>query len=503
MSPIDDLLGEATDVQLGRLADADAVARMWAKDHTLWQEDPTEVADRLGWLDSPTEMLARNGELESFAIGLASSGFTHCVVMGMGGSSLFPDVAVRTWGDGGSALNVVILDTTDPGPIRRVEDELPLDTTLFLAASKSGSTIETRTQLSYFWDVVGRPEQFAVITDPGSPLASLARDRSFHAVFENRPDIGGRYSALSLFGLVPAAVVGLDLDELVHRALDMIDECRAVGEANPGARLAAQLAATTLAGRDKLTLRLDASVGSFGAWIEQLVAESTGKEGTGVIPVDGEGPRPPDSYGQDRFFVGVGIDEDVPGHPAISFSLEDPYALGAEVVRWEVATALLGYLLGVNPFDQPDVQAAKTATDAVLRDGVPPVAIDDPDSVLSTVRSGDYLVVQGFVDPGGPLVERLRYAADRIGTGLAIASTVGVGPRYLHSTGQLHKGGPPTGVFLQVVEDGAQDLAIPGEGYSFSELTRAQAAGDLMALRQRGLRAARVSLDDLERVASR
>lgn len=486
--------------QLGRLAAADAVGRLWARDHTLWQESPAEVTDRLGWLDSPGEMLHRIGELESFAIGLASNGFTHAVLMGMGGSSLFPEVAVRTWGDDADALQVVILDTTDPGAIRRITKSMPLETTFFVAASKSGTTIETRSQLAYFWDLVGRPEQFGAITDPGTPLSSLARDRSFHAVFENRPDIGGRFSALSHFGLVPAALVGLDLEELLHRALDMIDICRAPEDTNPGAVLAAQMAAGVASRRDKLTLRFAPTVAAFGAWIEQLIAESTGKHGTGVIPVDGEPERPASAYADDRLFVGLGTPVDVPRHPTVGFRLDDPYDLGGEVVRWEVATALLGYLLGVNPFDQPDVKAAKDATDAVLAGTIPTAAEDDPEALLSAIAPGDYLAVQAFVDPEGDLVDAVRAAAHRIGQERGIAVTVGLGPRYLHSTGQLHKGGPPTGVFLQVVEPDREDLAIPGAAYSFSDLKRAQAAGDLQALQARGLRVARVSPEALLRV---
>ncbi|HLG01767.1 MAG TPA: glucose-6-phosphate isomerase [Acidimicrobiia bacterium] len=487
----------ATAEQLGRLARADAVRRLWARDHALWQESPAEVADRLGWLDSPDDMLHRIGELESFAIGLASNGFTHVVLMGMGGSSLFPEVAVRTWGDGAGALRVVILDTTDPAAIRRVTNQLPLDTTFFIAASKSGTTVETRSQLAYFWDLVGRAEQFGAITDPGGPLASLARDRSFHAVFENRPDIGGRYSALSHFGLVPAALVGLELEELLRRALDMVDACRDLTDANPGAVLAAQMAAGVASGRDKLTLRLAPSVAAFGAWIEQLIAESTGKRGTGIIPIDGEPERHATAYADDRLFVGLGVPVDVPHHPTLRFPLDDPYDLGGEVVRWEVATALVGHLLGVNPFDQPDVKAAKDATDAVLASGIPAVGEEDPAVLLAAMAPGDYLAVQAFVDPEGDLIHEIQAAAHRIGSERGVAVTVGLGPRYLHSTGQLHKGGPPIGVFLQVVQPDAEDLAIPGAGYSFSDLKRAQAAGDLRALQARGLRAARVSAEAL------
>lgn len=495
-------LFDAADAVTRGLAGAEAVERVWAHDHTFWQEDPAGVADRLGWLESPAEMLHRTGELESFAVGLASNGFTHAVIMGMGGSSLFPEVAARTLGDGSGALELSVLDTTDPAAIRRVEAQLPLEATFFIAASKSGTTVETRSQLAYFWDVVGRADQFAVITDPGTALAGLAREREFRAVFENRPDIGGRYSALSHFGLVPAALVGVDLAELLQRALDMADACRQTEAENPGVQLGALMATAARQGRDKLTLRLAPGVASFGAWLEQLVAESTGKQASGIVPVDGEGERPPEEYGSDRLFVGLGASADVPGHPGLEFALDDPYDLGGEVFRWEMATVVAGHVLGVNPFDQPDVQQAKEATDRVLREGLPDLPPQPVEPLLAQVGPGDYLVVQGFVDPGGDLVGPLRRATDLLGAHLGVASTFGLGPRYLHSTGQLHKGGPPTGVFLQVVGDDPRDVEIPGTGHSFSRLKRAQAAGDLLALRDRGLRAERVSVDELLEVAS-
>lgn len=495
------MLRDATDDALAALTAANAVERIWARDHTLWQDHPTEVADRLGWLDSPAEMLDRVGELESFAVGLVSNGFTHAVLSGMGGSSLFPEVAARTFGPGG-ALELHVLDSTDPAAVARARDELPLDRTLVVAASKSGTTVETRSHLAYFLEVVGVPAQFAVITDPGTPLASLARDRGFQAVFENRPDIGGRYSALSHFGLVPAALVGLDLEELLVRALRMVERCRGAELENPGVALGAALGAAALAGRDKLTLRLAPSVAAFGAWIEQLVAESTGKEGRGIVPVDGEGRRRPGEYGRDRFFAGIGADAAVDGHPGVSFPLDDPYDLGGEVFRWEMATAVAGHLLGVNPFDQPDVQAAKDATGRVLREGLPELAPEPVEPLLDRVGEGDYLAVQAFVDPGGDLAGPLRAATDALGRRLGVPATFGLGPRYLHSTGQLHKGGPPTGVFLQVVGPDSRDVEVPGAGYSFGELKQAQAAGDLLALRERGLRVARVAPDALIRVAS-
>ncbi len=505
-------VGERVDAELADLAAARFVERMWDGDHTLWQDDPTEVADRLGWLHSPAQMAERVGALEAFADGVAGAGLTHAVLLGMGGSSLFPEVAARTFGDGAAGLDVAVLDSTDPAAIRRIEAGVPLERTLFVAASKSGTTIETRSHLAYFWERVGRPEQFAVITDPGSPLASLGRERRFRAVFENRADIGGRYSALSSFGLVPAALVGASLEELLGRALTELEACRRPAAENPGVRLGALVGAAARVGRDKLTLHTSAQVPGLGAWIEQLVAESTGKAGTGVVPVSGEGLRHPRDYAADRLFAILG---EVPepgapepgayleaGHPVAHGTCDDPYDLGREVVRWEVATATIGRILGVNPFDQPDVAAAKEATARVLDGSLPEIERRSPAGALEAVGPGDYLAVQAFVDPGSETAAALRRATDELGRRLGVASTFGVGPRYLHSTGQLHKGGPRSGVFLQVVGDDTEDSEIPGAGYGFSRLKWAQAAGDLQALRDRGLRAARVEIDALIDAAS-
>lgn len=490
------------EAETATLAADEVIQRLWQLDHTVFDDDPTEIADRLGWLESPGEMVERANAIQSFADGVAGRGFTDAVVMGMGGSSLFPEVAARTFGDGSGALTLHVLDTTDPAAILRIQECLDLDRTLFVAASKSGTTVETRSQLSFFWDRVADPDRFVAISDPGSPLVGLARDRQFRAVFENRPDIGGRYSALSHFGLVPTALVGGDLSELLGHAGEMVEACRRPAAENPGARLGSVMGAAALVGRDKLTLRLDPPLAAFGAWIEQLVAESTGKAGRGIVPVDGEARRAPDAYGDDRLFVVLGDDPDAEtlasrGHPVVEIGCDDPYELGGEVFRWEVATAVAGRILGINPFDQPDVQAAKDATSRVLADGLPQIDEEPLEPVLDRVGRGDYLAVQAFVDPGGDLVDRLRAATDRIGSERGVATTFGLGPRYLHSTGQLHKGGPPTGVFVQVVGDDARDVEVPDAGSTFGTLKRAQAAGDLEALRGRGLRAARVSIDEL------
>jgi len=474
-------LQRAVDAAHDDLIDRKAAARMRSGDHTLWQDDPTEVADRLGWLHVDD---LRDADLSVGDVSKAA-------LLGMGGSSLFPEVLFRSF-DGD--VDLAVLDTTDPAAIARVSS----DDRLFIAASKSGTTIETTSQLAHFWEASGRAgDQFVVITDPGTELAALGRDRGFRRVFENRPDIGGRYSALSLFGLVPAAMLGVDV-----RA--MLDAAASVDDAD-GVRLGAVLGAAAQGGRDKLTLVLPDRISSFGLWVEQLVAESTGKHGTGLLPVTGEALGTPDVYGDDRLFVvHEGGDADVDalvaaGHPVVALAEAN---LGALVMLWEQAVALSGAVLGINPFDQPDVQTAKDATSAVLRDGLPDIATVTPDELLDTVRPGDHVCIQAFVDPGDAAllatIERARLAIrDR----LHVATTVGIGPRFLHSTGQLHKGGPPTGVFVQVVGDDPVDLPIPGKPYGFSMLKQAQAAGDLTALRQRGLRAGRTTIDALEALA--
>ncbi|MDQ4070348.1 MAG: glucose-6-phosphate isomerase, partial [Actinomycetota bacterium] len=499
-------LGPAVQASVADLAGRDAVRRAYARDHTLWQDDPTEVTDRLGWIFSPAQMEHVVDELAHFAKQCVADGLTDAVLMGMGGSSLFPEVMVETFGAREDRLRMVVLDTTDPAAIARVADTGPLDNTLFVAASKSGGTIETRSHLELFWELVGRPEQFAVVTDPGSDLGALARDRGFRKVFENRSDIGGRYSALSHFGLVPAALLGVDLVELLDRAGHMAAATAPCvpADRSPAVRLGAVMAAATRAGRDKLTIVLPPAIDSFGLWLEQLIAESTGKHGTGVLPVVGEPLGPPEVYGDDRLFVAVGstfaaqLDAlAAAGHPVVELPYTDPFDVGAEVYRWEWATCLAGALLGINPFDQPNVAEAKAATARVLAEGLPDLAVEPLAGVLDQLRPGDYFAIQAYVDPWSDVVERLQKVRVAVRDRFGVATTLGIGPRFLHSTGQFHKGGPPTGLFVQVVGDGDVDVPIPGRPFGFRTLIRAQAAGDLETLQSHGLRATRVALDDL------
>ena len=430
---------------MSTLAPAELVERIWERDPSVWTG--RDEAQWLGWLDEPARMRERVHELLEYATRLESE-VEHIVLLGMGGSSLAPEVMRRFFG----AERFHVLDTTHPTAIRRLEAALDVDRTLFVAASKSGTTLETRSQADYFRGKGGR---FAVITDPGSPLAELSED-----VFYGEPTIGGRYSALSAFGLLPAALMGVDLVRLLDRAEEMREACR-LSEGNPGLELGLWLA-------EQEFLQVDAE---FGLWIEQLVAESTGKEGKGIVPVR-EGGAEPD------------------------IRLSDPYELGQEFFRWEFATAVAGSILGINPFDQPDVQAAKDKTNAVLSSqGRVTVTGTRPDETLEELLAeagpGRYVAIQAFVDPDreGELEPLVRQARE---TGAAVS--VGLGPRYLHSTGQLHKGGPDTGLFIQVVDDLGEELPIPGRDFGFRALIRAQADGDLQALEERGRRVARVEL---------
>ena len=514
LDPSSDRLGPLageTAAALAELTERGAVARLWAADHTLWRDDPTEISDRLGWLTVVPEMLVGLDSLQADCAKLAAE-VDHVLVMGMGGSSLFPEVVATSFeaAPGAPALHVV--DTTDPSALARLAAELPADRTLHVAASKSGTTLETRSHLDWAWERHPDPTRFTAITDPGSELAALATERGFAHVWQNRPDIGGRYSALSHFGIVPALLAGVDAGRLLASASTMSERLRGAVPVNPAAALAAVMAAGVRAGRDKVTILLPEGIATFGLWLEQLLAESTGKDGTGVVPVVGEALGDPGVYGDDRVFVAL-LDPEgdrdghataafealaAAGHPVHTVAYGGLDDLGGQVLLWEAATALCGALLGIHPFDQPDVAAAKAATNQVLSDGLPDEPTVPPADLLAQVQPGDYLAIQAFVDPGSPAVGRLDGVRTVLRDRLGVATTVGLGPRFLHSTGQLHKGGPPTGVFVQVVGDPpGGSVPIPGKPYDFATLERAQAAGDLITLRQRGRRAGRVLLDDL------
>ncbi|HEU5002058.1 MAG TPA: glucose-6-phosphate isomerase [Actinomycetota bacterium] len=508
-------LAEAVQHRLDRMDAEQVTARIWRYDHTVWKPDPTEIANRLGWLTLPTAMRGQVGELQAFARQAAADGFTHALLLGMGGSSLAPEMFARTFGSAAGALDLTVLDTTHPAAIRAVEDALDLSATLFIVASKSGGTLETRSQMEHFWARLGATptigDRFVAITDPGTSLDQLATDRGFRAVFRNPTDLGGRYSALSLFGLVPAALIGADLEALLGSAGAMAGELagdRAAAE-NPGAWLGAVMGEAARAGRDKLTFVLPAAIDTFGDWVEQLVAESTGKEGKGIVPVPGETLGDPSVYGSDRLFVALGDHPaleplQAAGHPVVRLEAGSPERLGAEILRFEFATAVAGYVLGINAFDQPNVEEAKQATRDILAAGGAAAAGQvDPGSVAKEGQTGpgDYLGIQAYLQRTPERAAGLQATRLALRDQRHVATTVGFGPRFLHSTGQLHKGGPDTGVFLQVVEDThAVDLPIPGQPYSFGDLIAAQALGDLQALRARGRRVVRLSPDELSRL---
>jgi hypothetical protein len=408
-------------------------------------------------------------------------------------------------------MELLVLDSTHPRTIARLRDSLPLDKTLFIVASKSGTTVESISHFGYFYDLVNNPQQFVAITDPGTRLARLASLMGFRKVFLNRPDIGGRYSALSLFGLVPASLAGVDLYAILDDAEEMAcasHHCVPVAQ-NPGAWLGITQGVAATQGRDKITVVLPEEVRSLGDWIEQLIAESTGKEGRGIVPVVGEDLGAPEDYGSDRLFISLG---DVPGldklaaagHPVVKIDYSRPEDLGGEFFRWEFAIAVAGYILGINPFDQPNVAQAKDATKAILDSGsFEEPGQDDLGALLASVKEGDYVAILAYLDRTVQTESALQKARLNIREKHRVATTVGFGPRYLHSTGQLHKGGPNSGVFIQVVDsDMGEDLAIPHATYSFGDLIRAQGLGDYRSLQQAGRRVARVTLEQLQEVMS-
>jgi transaldolase/glucose-6-phosphate isomerase len=485
--------------------------RIWARDPTVWKDDPDtpEIRDRLGWLTVGEAMAQQARALMAFA-GEVRAEFDRVVLCGMGGSSLAPEVFWRTFGAAAGHPSLHVLDSTDPRAVRQA-GQGDLARTLFIISSKSGTTQESDSFFRYFWERTGgRGSQFIAITDPGTPLEQLARERQFRRTFVNQPDIGGRYSALSFFGLVPAALIGVDVDTLLHRAHRMAEACAACVPAleNPAARLGALLGEAALAGRDKATFVLSPGIASFGVWTEQLIAESTGKEGKGILPVAGEPLGPPEVYGEDRVFVSMALagesdagvearlaELEQVGHPVVHVKLDDRLDLGQEFFRWEFATAVAGAVLRINPFDQPNVAESKANTKAVLAKGgtpSPAASAAELEKFLAAIKPGDYLAIMAYLPPTPENDRQLAALRLRLRDRLKVATTLGYGPRFLHSTGQLHKGGPPVGHFLQITERVVDDLPIPGVPFGFGRLEAAQAEGDLVALRARGRPAIRV-----------
>ncbi|MDN5864624.1 MAG: bifunctional transaldolase/phosoglucose isomerase [Gammaproteobacteria bacterium] len=488
--------------QIGEIEENNVVERIWAHDYTVWQDEPTEITNRLGWLTSPQEMLEEVPRLDKFVQDLRKDGITHVLWSGMGGSSLFPQVMRASFRDAGG-LEMIVLDSSNPVTVRAAAESLPLDKTLFLFASKSGGTLETRCHLDYFWSLNDNPSQYAVITDKGSELGKIGKERGFRQVFFNNPYIGGRYSALSHFGMVAAALLGVDVEELLSRAGQMIAACMPDRPAkdHPGVRLGAAIGYASRQGCDKLTLILPEEIATFGMWLEQLVAESTGKNGIGILPVAGEPVGAAEVYGDDRFFACLGEQTgsgriDSEAHPLIRLPYVDRYSIGAECFRWEFAIAVAGHVLGINAFNQPNVEAAKKAASKVLEEGVPDLPTATGKEALKAVKPGDYLAIQAYVATDSKHFAALEQARETLRDRLRVATTLGLGPRYLHSTGQLHKGGYANGVFVQIVDDTSPDLDIPGRPYSFAQLFEAQAAGDYLALQDHDRRVFRVGLQD-------
>ena len=488
--------------------------RVWRRDASLWGGvGVPEIEDRLGWLTVSETMLEHAPELQAFAEGLREEGFTDAVLLGMGGSSLGPEVINRSFGEVPGGLRLQVLDSTHPDVVRSVQESVDLERTLFIVSSKSGGTIETLSHYRHFKTLAG-PSQFVVVTDPGSPLERLAADNDLRRTFLNPPDIGGRYSVMSLFGLVPAAVMGVNIEALLHRCQVAEQNCAHYdsSESNSGLWLGATIGELARAGRDKLTFFVSRPIESFGLWAEQLVAESTGKQGRGILPVADEPLGDPEVYGPDRVFAYLrNADEPderldaavdalaAAGHPTLTLATHGPADLGRVFFLAEFAVAVAGWALEINPFDQPNVQEAKDATKRVLDSGQVPSPQPADDAALRALLADavppHYVAIMGYLPPSPQLdaaVAELR-AAIRAATGAAV--TFGYGPRFLHSTGQLHKGGPPTGRFLQLVNDPQRDVEIPGESYSFGTLIAAQSAGDLETLRAHGLPAERVKLE--------
>ncbi len=544
------VLGDRQAAKLGKaqkavdkvLADMEAAkfgARLWQKDSTLWKpDDPAHQAEikiRLGWLDVVDLMQTKVTEMTTFAGEVKRAGFTHALLCGMGGSSLAPEVMRETFGVAKGYLDLAVLDSTDPGTVINAEARSDPQRTLYIISSKSGGTTEPNAFFKFFWHHVHAMkgdragENFIAITDPGTKMEQVAKEHGFRRIFLNPPEIGGRYSALSYFGLVPAALMGLDVAKLLERAKQMMLACgpNIAAAKNPGLALGAMLGALARAGhdraasrRDKLTFIVSDRLATFGYWTEQLIAESTGKEGKGILPVEGEPIGKPAVYGKDRVFAYLRLDGKYDravaalaraGHPVIEVQLKDAYDMGAEFFRWEIATAAAGWVLGIDPFDQPNVQESKDNTVRLLAehtakgelpdpgDWLSPEARDFPVRLLSHLKSakvGDYVALTAYVERTARRERSLRDLRAAIRDKYKLATTVGYGPRFLHSTGQLHKGGANNGVFIQFICDDPIDAPVHGEPYTFCVLKAAQALGDYQSLVSRGRRIVRLQLSD-------
>jgi glucose-6-phosphate isomerase len=523
------------------------IPRIWKFDYTVWKDDPTEITNRLGWLDSPEVMDDAIPEMKKFVDAVRKEGYTHALLLGMGGSSLAPEVFRKTFGVKKGFLDLAVLDSTDPGAVSNFADNLDPQKTLYIVSTKSGGTVETMSFMKFFYNLVqksvGRENtgrHFIAITDRGSGLEPIAQDLNFRKIFLNDPNIGGRYSALSFFGLVPAALIGMDLARLLQRGGDMARLCHESEIAkNPGALLGSVMGALATAGQDKLTLVTSPQLFSFGAWVEQLIAESTGKDGKGILPVDGEQILSPEYYGPGRLFVYLKLKSDnsfdketsalaTAGFPLVQLGLDDLYDIGGEFFRWEIATAIAGSILQINPFDQPNVESAKVLArnmvdsyrkdgslpqpKPVLQDGgisvygnvsgrsIPEVLTDFLFQAILADKNQGYVAIQAYLQPTTEVMDKLQQIRTKIQQKYKAATTVGLGPRFLHSTGQLHKGDGGKGLFIQLTADSENDPPIPDtagsdrSSISFGVLKMAQALGDNQALTDAGRKVIRFHL---------
>lgn len=525
-----------------QLKQVHAVQRIHQHDPTLWTNNPQgqeEIKKRLGWLTAPSESWKHIVDFEKLLWECLEDGYTHAVILGMGGSSLSPEVFATTFpASNPNALRVLILDSTDPQQVRMVTRQAPLEKTLYIVSSKSGTTSEPNALLAYFWDIaqnrLGKKagKHFVAITDPGTPLEKLAWELGFRNVFLANPDVGGRYSVFTAFGLLPATLSGVRVPDLLKKAGQMAAQCTEdfPAERNPGLVLGAILGTAALHGRDKVTLILDPAIATYGSWLEQLLAESSGKDGKGLVPVDLEPLVPSKYYGHDRIFVYLANTNQFSktveqllkaGHPVLTFFVPDLYDLGAEFYRWEFATAIACAILGVNAFDQPDVQDSKIrtekkiaaylekgnleeappfwqdenftlyGTDQTMTSGTLPEILQD---FLNQLKPGDYLALNAYLPRNKTVLRELQKIRRSLLKRIGNATTIGFGPRFLHSTGQLHKGGANKGVFIQITAEPDNDLEIPGKGFTFGILEKAQALGDFEALQSRQRRAIRIHL---------
>jgi transaldolase/glucose-6-phosphate isomerase len=536
----------AVDAALAEIRDQRVMARIWDHDHTVWKPDPTEITNRLGWLHIAEAMGDEVQRLREFADAVRADGYTHALLLGMGGSSLAPEVFCKTFGLQKGYLDLAVLDSTDPAAVAALAERLDPEQTLFIVSTKSGTTVETLSFFKFFYnrtsdaiDAQGAGDHFIAITDPGSPLVDLAERYHFKEIFLNDPNIGGRYAALSFVGLVPAALIGMDIALLLNRASAMVDNCKTLnlpkGDTNTAARLGAVLGALAKAGRDKVTLVASTEIASFGDWLEQLIAESSGKEGKGIVPVVGEAVGSPDQYGADRLFVHLFLGGDTTndaavgalekaGNPIIRITLHDQYDLGTQCFLWEMAVAVACHRLGVNPFNQPNVEAAKVRTrqavDEYTTRGTLPVETptltegaiavyggvkaENPGAALTAFlkqgEPGAYVAIQAYVQTTTEIEAALQGLRTKVRDRFQLATTLGYGPRFLHSTGQLHKGDGGRGLFIQFTVDDPIDIPIPDEAGSpeasltFGVLKTAQAHGDQQALLNAGRRVIRFHL---------